>query len=56
LEADKHAQYLESSQPDLLFRSQTVLPLPKGEGRGEGEERIPLHRHGFEFFVEGIYD
>jgi hypothetical protein len=33
-----------------------VPPLPKGEGRGEGEERVPLHRHGFEFFVEGIYD
>jgi len=56
LEADKRAQYLESSQPDLLLRSQMVPPLPKGEGRGEGEGRIPLHRYGFEFFVEGIYD
>jgi protein ImuB len=23
---------------------------------GEGEERVPLHRCGFEFFVEGVYD
>jgi protein ImuB len=23
---------------------------------GEGEERVPLHRPGFEFFVEGVYD
>jgi protein ImuB len=56
LEADKRAQYLESSQPDLSLRSQMVPPLPKGEGWGEREERVPLYRHGFEYFVEGIYD
>jgi hypothetical protein len=41
---------LENSlRHDLLLRCQTVLPLPKGEGWGEGEEivRIP-HRLKFE--------
>jgi hypothetical protein len=46
----------KSPDRDFLLRSQMVPPLPKGEGRGEGEERFGLHRHGFEFFVEGIYD
>jgi len=55
-EADKRAQHLKSSQPSLLLRSLMVPPLPKGEGWGEGEERVPLYRHGFEFFVEGVYD
>jgi protein ImuB len=43
--------------------SASLLPLPVGRGEGwgegvhgKGEERVPLQRHGFEFFLEGIYD
>jgi protein ImuB len=54
----------ERPQPDpvplaaSIHSGRCVPPLPvgRGEGWGEGEERVPLHRHGFEFFVEGIYD
>jgi protein ImuB len=59
----------ERPQPDLVPSAASIqsgrclLPLPVGRGEGwgegvhgKGEERVPLHRHGFEFFVEGIYD
>jgi protein ImuB len=48
--------FMNPDSPGLL-----PLPVGRGEGWGEGvhgkgEERVPLQRHGFEFFVEGIYD
>jgi protein ImuB len=53
-----HEPNESSPSPPLEERAGERRPL-FGCGHsvhGEGEERVPLHRHGFEFFVEGIYD
>jgi len=40
-EREDHFQRFEGSDaPGMIERRATCLPLPKGEGRGEGEERI----------------
>jgi len=62
-----HGELLRSRNAHWTHEPNESSPSPRLEERrpslccgatveGEKEERIPLHRHGFEFFIEGIYD
>jgi protein ImuB len=50
------ASKCSSAPSDLWLAAPEDGRAPMAESRGEGEERVPLQGHGFEYFVEGIYD